>query len=619
MLEVRDSKYPERPGRVGTQRPSAFMWTAGVGGLLDLPHMTVIIDGLDRWDISESRVVEEARLLEAVRHRCGAQVDEMRTPPHVPENDDPFGSWTRVGVPASPFPRWLRCTNRMCNRLGTMDSGMFALDFKAVNTEGTQFRHKHCKGPGSRNESRAIAVRFVFACERGHLDDFPFDYFVHGSVGTCAVPAYEIEDFGQGLSPTVRVSCSGCSKERYMMSAFGEDAAKRLPACRGRNPHLGTFDTKPCPAKPRAMVLGASNLWFGQVLTSLYLPDAGGDLATIVRDNWSHLHDLQSEREVQLVLRDPSLQALASFSPADVLAAIEAKRSPSADAPTEPDLKKPEWDAFTADIHGLAPGDADFRLRPVDTPDGFPQIKKVVQVERLREAKAFVGFTRIGPYDPEANGGPTSPAMSRRALTWVPATEGRGEGIFLQLDPDRVEAWEQEVRDRGTLDTLINANRNRNQALGRPDHHGWPGARGVLLHTLAHSLVRQLALDCGYSSASLTERIYTGTADQPAAGLLIYTTAADTEGTLGGLVALASPGNLGRLLHAALNHARRCSADPLCAEHQPNGDTGVINGAACHLCTYTAETTCESNNRYLDRRTLADVGDHPVPFFDTTP
>lgn len=616
MLEVTDTEYPERPGRVGTQRPSGFMFTAGVGGLIDLPHMTVIIDGLDRWDLAHTRIVEEARLLDAVRHRCGDQVAELRTPPHLPPDDDPFGPWTRVGVPVSPFPRWLRCTK--CKLLGTMDSGLFTLDFKKVNTEGTQFRHKGCRTTGARIESRAVAVRFVYACENGHLDDFPFDYFVHGAGGTCATPRYQIEDFGQGLSPTVQVDCAGCSAKRYLMSAFGEHASQYLPTCRGRNPHLGTFDAKPCTATPRAMVLGASNLWFGQVLTSLYLPDPGGDLHTLVRDNWTHLHDLETVREVQLVLRDPTLQPLGVFDPADVLAAIDAKRTPDGDAPTEPDLKKPEWEAFTAPMHGLAPGDADFRLNPVDPPDGFPQISRVMLVERLREAKAFVGFTRIGPHDPQAHGGPEPARLARGKVTWLPAVEGRGEGIFIQLDEAAVAAWETLVRDRGVLDDLQIANRNRNRALGRPDQHGWPGGRGVLLHTFAHALIRQIALDCGYAAASLSERIYSGTPEDPHAGILVYTTAADTEGTLGGLVALGQPGNLGRLIGAALAHAGHCSADPLCAEHQPSADNGVINGAACHLCTYTAETTCETNNRYLDRRTIADIGDNPAPFFTPT-
>lgn len=615
MYDITGSQYPQRPGRIGSQRPSAFMFTAGVGGLVDLPHTTVIVDGLDRWDTQHSRIVQEARLLAAVQQRLGDHISEMRTPPHMPGDDDPFGEWTRIGVPVTPFPRWLRCTNKSCRKLAPMDSGLFELEYQPIRLENTQFRHKHCRAPMSAKDSRAIAVRFVYACDNGHLDDFPWDYFVHGPEGTCALPSYQIEDMGQGLSPTVRVECAGCSKARFMVQAFGKDAWKNLPACRGRNPHLGTYDTRGCNAKPRAMVLGASNLWFPQVLTSLYLPEQGGNLPTLVRDNWHLLEEVETLKEVGMVLRFPELQALTDFSREEVLAAINERRNPDASADVEPDLKKPEWDALTSPPQGLIHGDADFRLRVVDAPAGYPQISRVVQVERLREAKAFVGFTRIGPYDPETPGGPRSPRIARGNVSWVPAVEGRGEGIFIQLDEQAVREWEARTRDAGTLDPLIDANRQRNRALGRPDMHGWPGERGVLLHTLSHALIRQTALDCGYAAASLTERIYTGTHADPHAGILIYTTAADSEGTLGGLVALGEPANLKRLLDAAIRHAQHCSADPLCAEHQPNGDTGVINGAACHLCIYTAETTCENNNRYLDRRVLVDVGDRPSPFF----
>ena len=40
--------------------------------------------------------------------------------------------------------------------------------------------------------------------------------------------------------------------------------------------------------------------------------------------------------------------------------------------------------------------------------------------------------------------------------------------------------------------------------------YGWPGPRYIALHTLSHLLIRTIALECGYSSASLSERIYSG-------------------------------------------------------------------------------------------------------------
>ena len=81
--------------------------------------------------------------------------------------------------------------------------------------------------------------------------------------------------------------------------------------------------------------------------------------------------------------------------------------------------------------------------------------------------------------------------------------------------------------------------------------------------------MRQVALECGYSSASLRERIYLGTPSSPAAGVLISTAASDSEGTLGGLVALGERRYLERILRQALDDAAHCSSDPLCAEHVP--------------------------------------------------
>jgi hypothetical protein len=96
------------------------------------------------------------------------------------------------------------------------------------------------------------------------------------------------------------------------------------------------------------------------------------------------------------------------------------------------------------------------------------------------------------------------------------------------------------------------------------------------------------------------------------AGVLLYTSAPDSEGTLGGLVALAQPDEFSRILGATLDRARLCSADPLCAGHCPSGTDVVLHGAACHSCSFLPETSCERGNRYLDRSvvvgTLADVG-----------
>ncbi len=61
----------------------------------------------------------------------------------------------------------------------------------------------------------------------------------------------------------------------------------------------------------------------------------------------------------------------------------------------------------------------------------------------------------------------------------------------------------------------------------------------------------QLALECGYTAASIRERIYsfyTEHEDGPMVGILFYTAAPDSEGTLGGLVGLGVSDQLLRLI-----------------------------------------------------------------------
>ncbi len=606
--------------RVGSARPSALMFTAGVGSVVELPHTTVIVRGLDAWDDRDAVEVNEPRLLGAVQARLGGQVERLLQPPHAPEDrDDPTGGWSRIGVPVMPFPRWLRCTK--CNYLGPMDSTQFALDTYAHNVDLTRFLHTNCQRSTNNKGGLAVAARFVFACDAGHLDDFPYAWYVHDG-NPCALPRYEMRDRGRGLGPDVTVTCTSCGKTKVMVNAFGKQAEQKLPACRGRHPQLGIFDKDPCRSEPRTMVLGASNLWFSQVFSSLYLPHEAGDLHTRVRNHWSLLGGIdETALDVILptLLKTEDLLDLRQYGAAQVTAAILDIKAPHDGPDGEVDLKKPEWDAFTRNS-GLAPGDADFRLKPVTVPDTARAIgvSQVVLVERLREARAFVGFTRIGTWDPDDVGSRirNGRLTAFGAPTWAPAVDARGEGIFLRFEEDFITTWEARCRDNNTLSDLFNAHRSRNRRIGLTganEYRGWVGERGVLLHTLAHALIRQMSLDCGYSAQSLTERIYIGTPDERQAGILIYTTAADSEGTLGGLVRLGEPDMLGPLIQAALADAAYCSADPLCAEHRPNEDLLQLHGAACHLCAFASETTCEYNNRYLDRGVLALVGPHPTP------
>ncbi|HEY7712019.1 MAG TPA: hypothetical protein VIG57_18540, partial [Candidatus Entotheonella sp.] len=72
--------------RIGELRPSQLLFTFGVGAIVDLPHLSVMVMGLDDWPTESSLEVHEERLLAAVKKELGSQVASLRTPPVEPDS-----------------------------------------------------------------------------------------------------------------------------------------------------------------------------------------------------------------------------------------------------------------------------------------------------------------------------------------------------------------------------------------------------------------------------------------------------------------------------------------------------------------------------------------------------
>lgn len=225
----------------------------------------------------------------------------------------------------------------------------------------------------------------------------------------------------------------------------------------------------------------------------------------------------------------------------------------------------------------------------------------------------MAGFTRVFP----GTAGrirelKTMLARSMPAETWLPAYIVHGEGLYFELAHERLAAWEQQenvIARVAPLARRFGALQDQRRLDAREI-----SPRFVLLHTLAHLLINQLTFDCGYSSASLRERLY-ASADphMPMAGVLIYTANGDSEGTMGGLVRMGKPGNIEPVIHKALLGAQWCSADPVCMEVGSQSGQGPdsCNLAACHSCALVPETACEEFNRFLDRGLVVGTPDDP--------
>lgn len=601
--------------RVGQVRPSQLLYTYGPGSLVDLPHMSVLVAGINYWGSNPmaSPEVVEPRLLAAVRARKGmSSVKALRLPPHLVETRNPFDDWTRTGVPVSVFPSWLRCP--ACDRIAPHDCGLFELKTSPVRPERARFVHANCNKVRGKPPP-AVPVRFLCACRGGHLDEFPWIEFAHKGQD-CEGSALELFERNQSSrADDVIVKCTRCNQSRPLVDAFGESAEKSLPSCSGRYPHIRTSDNETCKERNRALLLGASNTWFSESIRVLAVPTTGSSLAQLVNELWPHLASVTSPEVLGYALGATSaLRDLAAFDAAEIWDQIELRRSGVEDSSDEAeDLLSPEWAQLSNPANAIA--GPDFRLRQVSTPNALSGVvERVVLCERIREVVALVGFTRIDPPgDTDASGeiAQTAP-ISHPDPEWVPCVEVRGEGIFIQFSEDLLADWESRVNGSPRADALWKSHRAWRERRRLEPGLGYPGLRYAAIHTFSHLLMRELALECGYGSASIRERIYARTDPEPMAGVLLYTAAPDSEGTLGGLVSLGEPDTLGRLIGQALGHGRVCASDPLCSQRLPSETEDALHGAACHACLFAPETSCERSNRYLDRTfvidTLAETG-----------
>jgi hypothetical protein len=399
-----------------------------------------------------------------------------------------------------------------------------------------------------------------------------------------------------------------------------------LGACTGERPWLGVYAAEPCSLPSRLLVRTASNAYFPQVMSVLSLPDRQDAVVAAVQELWSHLQIVEGSAELAVVRKFPAVATgLAPYSDKDVLAAIEKIKS---GASTERPVKQVELDSLISAPEGFGedvPVHPDFHARRLpdhvwrrdSQSDG---IAAVVQVHRLREVLALVGFTRFEAQTPDIDG-EYDTDVRRAELAqdprWFPAVENRGEGIFILLRPEPVKEWLGRDDVVARLESL--AAGHDHWLEGRTSKREFPGGPYVLLHTLSHLLIQSLAMRCGYPASSIRERVYSD-AQGERYGLLLYTGSPDAEGTLGGLVEQAR--HIEDHLAQALSMAALCSNDPICAQHAPRDglESRWLLGAACHGCTLVAETSCEMRNDYLDRALVVPIlGEPEAAFFGSAP
>ncbi|MFD8520046.1 DrmB family protein [Streptomyces capillispiralis] len=588
----------------------------GVGAVLDVQGESFVAAGIETWPQLKTPVPSER-----LAARLG--VTGFFAAPHT--LNDRYDRPDRPGVPYVRFPGWLFCGS--CRAMVRF--------LRAHEKPGEPPVCTSCTAA-----PRLTPMRFVRICADGHLDDVDWWYWAHSRLAperraSCSEAggawkarrlSFRVADRASGLEAlSVRCGATGeggrpCGAERDLLDILGPQSGR----CPGRNPWQLPNEKATCGQQVHVVQRTAGNVYYPVVYSALDIPrtaeppraERNAEEAVLAHPYWTLLlGELGTSRaDVFRGMIKDDTEAPDSLIDRLVAEATGAPAPPPADGPAveETDLSRDEWYAF--DAVELPQPTKEFAVRrgglglegeaqePWATLDAH--VGGVVLADRLREVRALTGFRRHSP------GGTLVSADTSGRLRWLPATEVYGEGIVLTLDERRLTAWENDPRVRSHvrgIRTDLDASFRAEQLTETTGSELSP--RFLLLHTLAHLLIRQLSFDSGYTTASLRERVY-GRQEYGQRGLLVYTAAGDAEGTLGGLVRQGEAPHLAETLLRMLEAAAWCSADPLCAEHTGQG-FGNLNRAACHACTLLPETSCQTGNTLLDRALI--VGSARVP------
>lgn len=555
----------------GEVRRSQLVTTYGVGAIVAVEDESFMIAGIDRWPVAGPNL-QEPRL----ERQLG--VSGFATPPAGPGDQD---------IPVVRFPEMVWCPG--CTRLEKHR-------FLAAHDDN---RCRHC-------DTNLVPSRFVIACAKGHIDDFPYFQWVHKGKQPTGDSSHKLSIESSGNTASLRsisIKCS-CGLSETMDGALAKTALLGIIRCAGSRPWLTSADPEPCDQTPRALQRGASNVWFSAVQSAISIPPWSEGAHKLLNKYWPVLQHIP-DNALRETLAGMTLP-LEQYTVEDLLLAVRQRRESAEDnQPWSAErLRRQEYEALERGKKENSK-DQDFvcEVAPISA-SASRWFDRVMLVKRLREVRVLETFSRIMPSRPSPQA--PAPSLFDQRPNWLPGIEVIGEGVFFRLAPKRLASWElvEEVVERAER-----IDRSYRQSFEErnlpPDRVITP--RLILIHTLAHALISEWSLDAGYPAASLRERLFVGT---DMGGLLLYTATSDAAGSLGGVTAQADEERLDATLRAAVKRAVWCSADPVCIESDVSG-VDALNLAACHSCALLPEVSCEERNVLLDRAMLVGIPGRP--------
>lgn len=612
-------------------RRSQLISPWGVGQMINFREdESLMVAGLDLWEEKFKTITEiDEFIISEKRLAKRLGVRDFRLPPDY--RSPGLGVINpSLKIPFVRFPRWHYCT--YC---GHMEKISIYHSQKPTCSFTSDNPKRSCSNFSQYRRLKLIPVRFITICPHGHIQDFPFMEWLHGPdllEGNHNLRL--LAGRSSGALSGIEISCSCPIKKKTMAGAFNEDAIYKITSliCSGNRPWLGEEaernNTHHCGQHLIVVQKGASNVYFSQVRSSIYLPQweksVNKRLVDVLEKNWGFLTqgmedgNLQKMRFELVAERNFSEDKKNYYTKKLLEAAAKRLKEPdeSEFGDEEEKYRKTEYDYI---LSGAGWQNQDFYSELVSADEykhnelgsliraGFSSI---ALLHKLRETRAFIGFSRWLPDDGKTLEDKKEFIKLGRSINWLPAIIVRGEGVFFDFNNTRLKEWRTNTKVIERIGSLTNNYNYSRTKRGLPARNIKPDF--VLIHTFAHLVINQFSYECGYGSSALRERIYCNLESESDImnGVLIYTASGDSEGSLGGLVRQGKPGNLESIVFNAIENARWCSSDPICIDTKGQGPDSC-NLAACHNCALLPETCCEESNMLLDRATLIGTLENP--------
>lgn len=598
-----DNNNKIQENEVQNIRRSQYIYTYGPGAIIESVNGPRLIPNLSKGmpnfrKIVSKYKVNDLRLIGLIQDNGKSNEFEKRFF-NIPSNSSEGKEDTQGLCKTYVFPVWKICYGNHDNNKAVLFKS--SEDFDVC--------------PVCRNETDTH-VRFICACPDGHMDELPWYNAVHYKLETSCRAKYFIWDANGSSLSDIRIKCPECGEEKNMEQIYRQNhlctcryPEKEMPTTSSDTnnvcyPDEDSVDRIIYPHKMNVIQRQSTSLRIANTITLLKIPqDDNNDIYDLFEDDMikmfietsktcSEDEFLNKLNENPLIGNEEkeTIKNFINYRSYEVFLEKYENYSPDDVKLDFDDVKMEEYEYM------LKPHSGQLEIGASTTSKKYPFLQ-VAPVNKISLITAQTSYERQLPLKKGEKEGERLPPKkigtgevdikTEGRYIWYPVYDSYGEGLFISNS----NLSQIEIDENIESDWINSFNNNDDDKYRNPYYVWW--------HTLSHALIRTLSYNSGYSSASIRERIYFNPTNNKG-GILLYTTSTGEDGGMGGLVGMKD--KFDEVLSDALDLIDNCSYDPLCSSSKISKEK--VNGAACIYCLLLPETSCECNNKWLDKHVL---------------